>query len=165
MQTRALGANWEYTKQAMTKPFTWLLSLSFLLPLSCAAPAARVPTPAECSSVGPTESPLRDPSRIADMQVLTQRGRRGNVLGDKKQGVAIAMRPERGLTAEWLSHVLACDRSQPTSEQATSPLALPGANVTVDSVQGQLIIYVRYSDPKIVRRAVELVDQFHAARG
>lgn len=150
----------------MSKPLTWLLCLGLLLPVSCAAPgSAQSPSPAECSSVQPSENPLRDPSRIADMQVLVKKGRRGNALGDKKQGVAIAIRPERGLTAEWLHHVLACDAGAPKSEHASSPLSLPGASFTVDSVQGQLVVYVRYSDPKIVKRAAELVERFHADRG
>lgn len=151
------------------KPFSWPLSLGpllLLLPLSCASPAAVAgPPPAECRTVDAQANPLHDPARIADMQVLVKKGLRGNVLGDKNQGVAIALRPERGLTKEWLAHVLACDRAEPQHEDATCPLALPGAQVAVDSVQGQLVVYVRYSDPKIVARAVALVDRFQGTRG
>jgi hypothetical protein len=78
--------------------------------------------------------------------------------------VAIQVRPERGLTAEWLTHVLECDQAEPHGSDASCLLALPDAEATVDSVQGQLFVSVRYSDPKIVKRAAELVDHFHDAQ-
>lgn len=154
------------------KPFSWPLSLGLLLPLSCAAPAASADktaaaeaAPLECRAIDAKENPLHDPARIADMQVLVKKGLRGNVLGDKNQGVTIALRPERGLTREWLTHVLACDEAEPQHADATCPLALPGAQATVDSVQGQLVVYVRYSNPQMVARAVQLVERFHGAQG
>lgn len=155
----------------MLMKFSWPLSLGLLLPLSCAAPATvleravATAASAECQGVDAKENPLRDPARIADMQVLVKKGLRGNVLGDKHQGVAIALRPERGLTAEWLTHVLACDSSEPQRADATYPLALPGAEATVDSVHGQLVVYVRYSNRQSVVRAAELVERFQGAHG
>ncbi|HVY32212.1 MAG TPA: hypothetical protein VHB79_37000 [Polyangiaceae bacterium] len=154
------------------KPFSWPLSLGLFLPLSCAAPAGVGSSTAianaaasECRAVDAKENPLHDPARIADMQVLVKKGLRGNVLGEKDQGVAIALRPERGLTREWLTHVLACDQAEPQHADATCPLALPGAQVTVDAVQGQLVVYVRYSNPQMVARAVQLVERFHGTQG
>ena len=129
--------------------------------------AAQAPSPAECRLDQASENPLHDARRIADMQVVTKKGRRGNALGDVKQGVAIVVRPERGLTLEWLSHVVACDAAAPHPVEAPSTstdpaclLALPTAHTAVDSTQGHLVVYVRYTDPKSLARAVELVNQF-----
>jgi len=133
--------------------------------LACSPSAtARAPSPLACQLDQTVENPLHDPKRIADMQVLVKKGLRGNVLGDKKQGVAIVIRPERGLTQEWLSHVLACDAAAPHSADSTCPLLLPGAETAVDSAQGHLVVYVRYSDPASLKRATELVSQFRATQ-
>jgi hypothetical protein len=132
--------------------------------------AAQAPSPAQCQLNQASENPLHDASRIVDMQVVTKKGRRGNALGDVKQGIAIVVRPERGLTLEWLSHVVACDAASPhTAEPANAAadpaclLALPTAQTAVDSTQGHLVVYVRYTDPKSMQRAVQLVSQFRGA--
>jgi hypothetical protein len=96
------------------------------------------------------------------MQVWTKKGRRGNALADSNQGVAIVIRPERGLTLEWLSHVVECDAVSPHSADSTCPLMLPSARAAVDSSHGHLVVYVRYSDPASLKRATALVSQFRA---
>jgi hypothetical protein len=132
---------------------------------ACApATATKTATPAECQVDQALENPLHDPRRIADMQVLVRSGRRGNVLGETKQGVAIVVRPEKELTLEWLSHVLECDAAKPHAADSTCPLSLPTAQASVGSQQGHFVIHVRYSDPKMVARASDLVDKFHASR-
>jgi hypothetical protein len=129
--------------------------------------AAQAPSAAECRLDQASENPLHDAGRIVDMRVVTKKARRGNALGDVKQGVAIVVRPERGLTLEWLSHVVACDAAAPHTVEAPNEaadpaclLALPTVHTAVDSSDGHLVVYVRYTDPKSLARAVQLVNQF-----
>lgn len=131
--------------------------------LSCSTVGgAQAPRPRSCSAVQSAENPLHDHRKIDAMQVLTKKGKRGSVLADKREGLAIALTPERGLTQEWLSHVLACDAHAPHAEATSCPLSLPGARPSVDSLDGRLVVYVRYSDPKIADDAAELAKRFHA---
>jgi hypothetical protein len=138
-----------------------LISLALLCPLaSCAAgEAPRAPAKASCTVDQAKENPLHDHRRISDVQVLIKKGQRGNVLADKQQGLALAVTPERGLTREWLSHVLACDVGAPHAEGTSCPLSLPGAEPSVDSIDGQLVVYVRYADPGVAERAAELASE------
>lgn len=149
----------------MLKPvaLVWCV-LAIALPSCAPAPAPRTAVVADCELDQALENPLHDSRRIADMQVLIRKGRRGNVLGDTKQGVVVVVRPERGLTLEWLSHVVECDAAKPHRADSTCPLSLPTAQASVDSQQGHLVIYVRYSDPKMAARASELVNAFHQRR-
>ena len=157
----------------MTKLFA-LAGVSVAV-LACAPTgAAQAPSPAECRLDQARENPLYDAQRIVDMQVLTKKGRRGNALGDVKQGVAIVVRPERGLTLEWLSHVVECDAAAPHLPEAPGAttvaapswlLTLPTAHTAVDSTQGHLVVYVRYTDPNSMQRALQLVNQFHGNAG
>jgi hypothetical protein len=134
-----------------------LFSLAACSRASESAPSA---APAECAVNQGVENPLHDPERIAAMQVLVKKGKRGNALADKREGVVLALKPERGLTREWLSHVLACDNGADHPPADTCPLSLPGARVSVDSVDGRLLVYVRYSDPRVVERAAQLAERF-----
>lgn len=117
---------------------------------------------AQCELDQAIENPLHDPKRIASMQVLKRRDRHANALGDKAVGVAIALKPEKGLTREWLTHVLACDEGRPHGDAATCPVSLPNAETTVGSVRGQLVVYVTYRDAKTVAQAASIADRFHA---
>ena len=136
-----------------------LLVLALLTSLiSCGSgQPVEAPRAPSCRVDQSVDNPLHDHKRIAGVQVLTKKGKRGSVLADKREGVAIAISPERGLTREWLSHVLDCDAHTPHAEAASCPLSLPGARPSVDSLGGQLVVYVRYSDPKIAEHAAELV--------
>lgn len=139
-------------------PSLVLLTISLI---SCSSERrAEAPRSASCSVAQTAENPLHDHQRIAGMQVLTKKGKRGSVLADKREGVAIALSPERGLTREWLSHVLACDAHAPHADGTSCPLSLPGARPSVDSLNGQLVVYVRYSDPKVAEHAAELAARF-----
>lgn len=141
-----------------------LTSLVFVGSLaSCGAgEAPRAPVAASCAVDQARENPLHDHRRISDVQVLIKKGRRGNVLADKEEGVALAVSPERGLTREWLSHVLACDLGAPHTVGTSCPLSLPGAKPSVDSIDGQLVVYVRYSEPEVAGRAAELAKALSA---
>lgn len=127
---------------------------------SRSGPEPLAPPPATCGVDQATENPLHDHGRVTAMQVLTKKAKRGNVLGDKREGVALALSPERGLTREWLSHVLACDARSPHPESTSCPLSLPGARPSVGSLEGQLVVYVHYSDPLVAARAAELAERF-----
>jgi len=123
---------------------------------------ARSSVPAtECQLDQAAENPLHDPKRVASMQVLKRRDRHANVLGDKTVGVAIALKPEKGLTREWLTHVLACDEGRPHEDAATCPVSLPNAETTVGSVRGQLVVYVTYRDADSVAQAAAIAARFH----
>jgi hypothetical protein len=153
-----------YNKQAMTKR----LAVTLLVGLACGS-CARAGTeaatsPQACAINQAVENPLHDPNRIADIQVLSKPGRRGNPLAETKQGIAIVLRPERGLTREWFTHVLDCDAGHQHETDSSCPLALPTARIAVDSVEGSLVVYVRYTDPASLARAKELASQFRAAR-
>lgn len=92
--------------------------------------------------------------------MLPRNAKAASALAESERGVAIALSPERGLSREWLSHVPACDAHTPHAEATSCPLSLPEARPSVDSSNGQLVVYVRYSDPKVAERAAALAERF-----
>ena len=149
------------TSVAATGRRSTALGLGVFCAVSCASGAepARSNGPSDdCSQVQTAEpNPLHEPGGVTAVAVVYTNTRPGRPLERRPEGAVLRVRPARGLTAEWLTHILHCDAATPHPAGSQCPLAVPGARLTVAPVGEFIAVWVRSDQPKqaeeIIRRA------------
>jgi hypothetical protein len=143
---------------------TQAILCTVLLGIAACAPSARAPAagaadPAvACAGLPEADresSPLDRPEEIVAVEELRSWPRHPKQLQawGPVEGVRVTVRPEKGVTKEYLSRVMNCHVARGATRSATgsptaaaNPLAVPGATATVHSTGDAFSIEIRGED-------------------